>query len=80
MYVRDLYKFTVLATSDTTVKTKPETTEYILGCMNIGKTNPILISVVYRPPDVKIATMQGFDDHPKLYSGDYNSKIIFEFY
>ena len=76
LYVRDSYKFTILATSDTTVKVKPETTEYILGCINIGKTDPILISIVYRPPDVKIATMQGFFDHLKLYSGDYTSKII----
>ena len=76
LYVRDLYKFTVLAISDTTVKTKPETTEYILGCMDIRKTDPILISVVYRPLDVKIATMQSFVDHLELYSGDYNSKII----
>ena len=76
LYVRDSYKFTVLATSNTTVKSKPKTTEYILGCMNIGKTDPILVSVVYRPPDVKIPTMQGFFDHLKLYSGDYNSKII----
>ena len=76
MYVRDSYKVTILATSDTTVKYKPYTTEYILGYVNINKTEPVLISVGYRPPDASYLTMQLFTDHLKLYSGNYKSKII----
>ena len=75
MYVRDSYKVTILATSDNTVTYKPYTTEYILGYVNINKTEPVLVYVAYRPPDASYLT-QLFTDHLKLYSGDYRSKII----
>ena len=88
LHARDFLKVTVLATSDTTGPGKPSTTEYIMGLINVDKSDPIFFSVVYKPPDVHFTknntdtpdvtsiNKTPFIDHLKLHSGEYTSKII----
>lgn len=77
LYFRNTYRFTSLATSDTTGPAKPGIIEYIMGFLDIGMIDPVFVSVVYRPPDVSLINDPGFADNLKLYcGGDYKTRIL----
>ena len=75
-HVRDFFQVTALATLDTTDSGKPDTTEYIMGFINVDKSEPIFFSVAYKHPDVTVANNACFINYRKLHSGEYNSKIV----
>ena len=76
LYIRNNYKFTVLATSDTTVPGKPNIIEYIMGYVNIGNSDPIFVSLVYRPLDISLRDDPHLADNLKLYAGEYTARIV----
>ena len=49
LYVRDTFRFTMLATLNTLTPGKPSIIEYIMGSVNIGKDEPIFICLVIDP-------------------------------
>ena len=76
LYVRDTFRFTMLATSNTLTPGKPRIIEYIMGFVNIGEDEPIFICLAYRPLDVSLINDPYFADQLKLYAGDYSTKIV----
>ena len=76
LYIHNNYKFTVLATSDTTVPGKSNIIEYIMGYVNIGNSDPIFVSSVYRPPDVSLRNDPYLAGNLKLYVGDFNTNLL----
>ena len=67
--------FKLLATLDSMDPDTPRVLEYIMDTVHIRNVNddPILYSVLYRPPDVSFKISPYFIHFLKLYSGDYNS-------
>ena len=77
LYFRNTYRFTMLATSDTTGPGKPGIIEYIMGFLDIGMVDPVFVSVVYRPPDDSLIDDTSFADNLKIYcGGDYSNRVL----
>ena len=66
LYFKDYLKFTLLASSNTMLPSKPHVPEYIMGFIQGRTLNPIFVCVVYKPPVYNL----------RLYSSDFRHKIV----
>ena len=76
LYVRNSLRVSILANSDTTTLGKPMKPEYLMCCVRGEEVPPVLICLLYRPPDVS------FNADPDLFTNlrdlcsSYSHKII----
>ena len=75
-YVRSNFTCEILESSDTQVCNKPGKPEYIFCFLKSGSSEPMLVSVIYRPPDVPFIKNTNFADKLKFHCSNYSRKII----
>ena len=76
LYIKENFKAKVLCSSKTEQVGKPLKPEYLLCSIWQGDSAPILIALIYRPPDVSIRSDYEFIDLLRLHTQDYSHKII----
>ena len=74
--MRSTLKVTKLASSDTERNGKPGIPEFLMCTVEHGRSPPVLVSVIYRPPHVPFLKHPGLTDRLKTFCGDYSHKII----
>ena len=76
LYVRNDYKITKLASSNTEGLGRPSIPEYLFCEVQQGSSSPILIGVIYRPPHIAMQNNTDPFDKLKELSSDYSHKFI----
>ena len=76
LYIKENFKAKVLCSSQTEQVGKPLRPEYLLCSIWQGNSAPILIAIIYRPPDVNIRTDNTFINSLRSHTQDYSHKII----
>ena len=76
LYVRDGIKVKELASSNTEVEGKPKTPEFIFYEIRVGKSLPVLVAVIYRPPGVPFLKKTPLQGVLRRLSSEYSHKII----
>ena len=76
LYISNSLKAKILHTSPTTRRGKPGKPEYLFCSVWEGNRSPLLVVVVYRPPDVPLRSDRRFLQLLRTCSLDYSHKII----
>uniref|UniRef100_UPI0029161788 endonuclease/exonuclease/phosphatase family protein n=1 Tax=Escherichia coli TaxID=562 RepID=UPI0029161788 len=79
LYIKDNLKCTILASSETQTSNssgKPEVPEYIFCSVQVGGSEPVLVSVIYRPPAVSFTRNSNLLIDLRNFCSDYSHKII----
>ena len=76
LYVRNDYRITKLASSNTEGLGRPSIPEYLFCEVQQGSSSPILIGVIYRPPHIAMQKNTDLFDKLKELSSDYSHKLI----
>ena len=76
LYISNSLKAKILHASPTTRRDKPGKPEYLFCSVWEGNCSPLLVVVVYRPPDVPLRSDRHFLQLLRTCSLDYSHKII----
>ena len=76
LYVRKTYICEFLTSSDTQVSGKPEKPEYLFCSVKEGDTEPLLVSVIYRPPGISFTKDSDLIDKLRDYCSCFSRKLI----
>lgn len=85
LYIRNSFKVTIIASSNTSGPDKPGKPEHLMCSIQQGKHEPVFICVVYKPPNIStvhncslkqdILTFSSTFSH-KVIIGDFNCNIL----
>ena len=76
LFVREHLRCEVLATTGTELKGKPKLPEFVFCSINDCKNPPVLVAVIYRPPEIAFLKNSNLVNTLWAVLGDYSHKII----
>ena len=78
LYISNNYKATILCSSASQSAGKPGIPEYLMCRVQQGKSPPVFVAVVYRPPDIPYSTLIDSDliSDLRKYSVGYDYRIV----
>ena len=76
LYIKNNFRATILACSDTTKNGKPQAIEYLMCCITGNKIPPIFVCIIYRPSYVPFEADPQFLNNLRDYCTNYSHKVI----